>query len=110
MITLFDGNELVALRLAFGVPVIADEADGAVHRVGAAKREIDVVEIAGRAVGEFGGQADGGFAANVEIGGGIGQFTHLLCRRFHDAVMPIACIDAPEAGETVDQAGGRSCR
>ena len=95
VITLFDGNELVALRLALGMPVIADEPNGAVHRIGAAKREIDVVEIARRAVGKLGGQPDGRFAANVEIGGGIRQFPHLLCRRLDDAVMAVAGIDAP---------------
>ncbi|MOA01019.1 hypothetical protein D3C78_1204040 [compost metagenome] len=103
MITLFDGDELVALRLAFRVPVIADEADGAVHRIGTAKREIDMVEIARRAVGEFGSKPDRRFTADVEIGSGIGQLTHLFGCRFDDAVMPVTGIDAPEAGKTVDE-------
>lgn len=73
VITLFDGNELVALRLALGVPVIADEANGAIDRIGTAKGEINVVEIAWRAVRKFRGQPDRRFAANVEIGSRIGS-------------------------------------
>ena len=47
VIALFDGDELVLVRLAAGIPVIADEANRAVDGIGAAKREIDVVEVPG---------------------------------------------------------------
>ncbi|MCY1232722.1 hypothetical protein D9M72_452310 [compost metagenome] len=108
MIALLHRNELIALRLAAGIPIIADEADRAVDGVGAAEREIDVVEIARRALGEFRGEADRGLGAEPEIGRRIGKLAHLPGGRFDDRFVAIAGIDAPKAGKAVDQLLARS--
>ena len=60
-----------------------------------------MVKVAGRAVGQFGGEPDGRFGAEAEIAGGIGQLAHLACGGFDDAVVAIAGIDAPETGKAV---------
>ena len=103
MIALFDRDELVAFGFALRMPEIPDEADRAVDRVRAAEAEIAVIEIPRRAVGQFGGKADRGFGAKVEIAGGIGQLAHLGGGGIDHGFVAIARIDAPETGEAVDQ-------
>ena len=51
MVAVFDRNELVFLRRTLGMIVVADEPDRAVDRIGAAEREVDMVEIARRQLG-----------------------------------------------------------
>jgi len=103
VIALLERDELVLLRLAAGLLVIADEADRAVDRVGAAKREVDAVEVARRTLGEFGRQPDRRLGAEAEIARRIGQLAHLVRRGLDDAVLAVAGIHAPQARETVDE-------
>lgn len=103
MIALFDGDELVFPGSSARIPIVADEADRAVDGIRAAEREINVVEVSWRAIGEFRGQPDCRLRAEAEIGGCIRKLPHLLCRRLDDAVMTVASIDAPKAGKAIDQ-------
>jgi hypothetical protein len=74
----------------------------------ASEREVDVVEIAGRTLGQRRREADGRLRGEAEIAGGVRQLAHLLGGRLDDALVTIAGIDAPQASEAVDQlmAGG----
>ena len=103
VIALLERDELVLLRLAAGVPVVADEADRAVDRVRAAEGEVDVVEIARRQLGEPGGEADRRLRAEAEVAGRIGQGAQLALGGGDDALLAVAGVDAPEAGEAVDE-------
>ena len=90
-------------RLAAGVPVVADEADRAVDRVRAAEGEVDVVEVARRQLGEPGGEADRRLRPEAEVAGGIGQGAKLALGGGDDALLAVAGVHAPEAGEAVDE-------
>ncbi len=92
VIALLDRDELIALRLALGIPVITDETDGGVHRIRTAQREVDAIEIARRAFGQFCGEPNGGFRAQIEIAGGIGQLAQLPGGRLDDAFMAIPAL------------------
>ncbi len=61
VITIFHRNELVFLRGALGMIVIANETDCTIDRIGTAKREIDVIKITRRTICEFSGQTNGRF-------------------------------------------------
>ena len=41
--------------------------------------------------------------AETEVAGGVGQFAHLACGGFEDALVAVAGVDTPEPGEAVDQ-------
>ena len=103
VIALFDRNELIPLGLALGMPVIADKTDRAVDGVRPAKGEIDVVQIARAAFGQFSGQPDRGLGAKIEIAGGVGQATHLLGSGLDHAFVAIACVHTPQPRKAVDQ-------
>ena len=103
VIALFDRDELIALGLALGMPVIADKSERAVDRVRPAKGEIDVVQIARAAFGQCCGQTDGRFGPQIEIAGRIRQATHLIGGGLDHAFVAIACVHAPQARKTVDQ-------
>ena len=89
--------------LAAGVPVIADEPDRAVDRVRAAEGEVDVVEVARRQLGEPGGEADRRLRPEAEVAGGVGQSAKLALGGGDDALLAVTGVDAPEAGEAVDE-------
>jgi hypothetical protein len=103
MVTLFQGDELVALRLTLGTVVVADEPHRRVHGVRATEREVHVVEITRRPISQFRRQARRWFAAQPEIPGRIGEFPHLPACCFHNAFVAVAGIDAPQAGKPVHQ-------
>src|SRR6476646_8600174 len=103
MISLLDGDELVALRFAPGVPVIADETYRAVDGVRTAQREVDVVQVTGSPLCQFRRQPDRRLRAKAEIARCVGKLTHLPGSGRNDALVPIAGIDAPEPGEAVNE-------
>ncbi len=103
VVALLDRDELVALRLTTGDPVIADEADCAVDRIRSAECEVNVVEIARSALGQCCGKPDCRLRTEAEIGRRIGKFAHLAGCRLDDRFLTVAGIDAPEAREAIDQ-------
>jgi hypothetical protein len=90
-----EGDELVLLRPALGMVEVADEADRAVHGVGTAQREIDMVELARSPFGEFRRQPDGRLGPEAEIPGGVGELPQLPRRRFDDALVAVTRVHAP---------------
>ena len=103
MVAIFDRDELVLLRCRLGVIVVADEPDRAVDGVGAAEREVDMVEVARRQFGQPGGQTNGRLGAQPEIARRIGKLAQLLRCSLDDAVLSIAGVDAPQTGKPVEQ-------
>ena len=62
-----------------------------------------MVEVARRQLGEPGGEADRRLRPEAEVTGGIGQDAKLALGGGDDALMAVAGVDAPEAGEAVDE-------
>src|SRR5882724_3200829 len=100
MIPLLDGDELVALRLASGVPVVADETYRTVDCIRTTEREVDVVQVTGSPLCQFRREPDRRLRAKAEIARCVGKLMHLPGSGRNDAVVPIPGIDAPEPGET----------
>lgn len=103
MIAPFQGDDVPLRRLAAHVEIEADQTQRGVHRIRSAEREEHVVEITGCKCGELGGEQDCRLGAIVEIAGGVGQPAHLLGRGAYDALLPVADIDTPQAGEAIEQ-------
>ncbi|MCY1223877.1 hypothetical protein D9M72_360170 [compost metagenome] len=102
-------RDKVLLRRASGcVEVLRDESHGRIDRLGAAEREIHVIQRAGRDLHQLVGEADRRLAAEMKVAGGVGQAAHLLGSGLHHALLAVADVDAPQAGEGVEHfvAGG----
>jgi hypothetical protein len=61
MVALLQGNELVLLRCSLCMILIPDEADRAVHCIGAAKSKVNMIEVTGSSLRQFCRQPDSGF-------------------------------------------------
>jgi hypothetical protein len=103
VISAFERDELLLLRPPRRVVVVRDVADGGVHGVGPAQREIDARKRRGRKLNELFCEANGRLAAEMKVAGGVGQAAHLFRGHAHDAFVTVARIDAPEPGEGVEQ-------
>ena len=90
-------------RPAACVPVLHDEAHRGVHRLRAAEREVGARQRGGRDLGQLGGQADRRLAGKAEVAGGVGQLAQLRGGGLHHALLAVADVHAPQAGEGVQQ-------
>ena len=62
-----------------------------------------MVKVTRRQLGEPGGKADRRLRPDAEVARGIGQDAKLALGGGDDALLAVAGIDAPEAGEAVDE-------
>eukprot|EP01022_Parablepharisma_sp_SALTPOND_P028594 TRINITY_DN71212_c0_g1_i1.p1 TRINITY_DN71212_c0_g1~~TRINITY_DN71212_c0_g1_i1.p1 ORF type:complete len:811 (-),score=318.58 TRINITY_DN71212_c0_g1_i1:764-3196(-) len=103
VVAALQGDEMLLLRLADGVVIVRDVADGGIDRIRATQREIDMPQRGRADVHQLLGQQDGRFAGEMEVAGGIGQALHLLGGGADDALLAVAGVDAPQAGEGIQQ-------
>jgi len=89
--------------LADRVVVMRDIADRGIDGIGAAQREIHMLERSRTQFHQFLRQQDGRFGAEVKIAGGIRQPRHLFGRYTHDAVLTVTGIDAPQPRKGIQQ-------
>ena len=87
--------------LALVAPVLPRHLDGGLHRLAAAEGEEDVVEVAGRQLGDLGGELDGRLVGDLEDVVDR-QLLHLRLDGVVDLGAAVADVDGPQAGEGVD--------
>ena len=102
MIAALQRNDVPPTRLSSGMPIEADEFDGAIDRIGSTKPEINVIETARREIRECRRKTNGRLAREMEIARRIRQLAHLFGRGFDNAVLPVADIDTPKSGKAIE--------
>ena len=102
VVAVLAGDDDLPLGLFLQGPVMADEADVGVIRLGPRACEEHMVQIARRQFGDAGGQRDGGHMRGLEEGVVIGKLADLAGGGLGDFLAGITDVDAPEPGHAVD--------
>ena len=82
---------------------MAHQAQDGVVGLGAGIDEEGMVEVARRQFGQLGRQFDGRLGGALEEAVVVGQLRHLLRRHLAQLLAAVADVDAPQAGEGIEQ-------
>ncbi len=96
-------DEDVLARLVLHCPEVPHQPQDGVVGLGAGVDEEGMVDVARRQFGQLGGQLDGRFGGALEETVVVRQLRHLLRGRLAQLAAPVADVDAPQAGEGVEQ-------
>ena len=103
VVAIVAADEDVLLRLVLHRPEMAHQAQDGVVGLGAGIDEEGMVEVARRQFGQLGRQFDGRLGGALEEAVVVGQLRHLLRRHLAQLLAAVADVDAPQAGEGIEQ-------
>ena len=93
---------MILSGLALEVPIVTGDLERGLVRLGAAGGVVDVVQVAGEELSQFGGQLDRRRGGEAEEGRHEGDFVDLIGRGHRQLMPAVADVDIPEPGEGVD--------